>query len=156
MPDWLAHVLFAYVLCSILGMKFKLFTKENTALVMVGALIPDLVKVELGFDLIGMDVSDFLAPLHTPIGSLLSAALIALLFTEVVVVFSLFVLGFTTHFALDLLLGHVSGGMLLLFPVSWEEYQLGWIHADNYGVALILLCLAALIYMLQNRSPGAA
>jgi hypothetical protein len=81
---------------------------------MVGALIPDLVKIELGFDLIGIDVSDFLAPLHTPIGSFLSAALIALLFTEAVVVFSLFVLGFTTHFALDLLLGHVSGGMLTL------------------------------------------
>lgn len=30
MPDWLAHVLFAYILCSVLGMKFKLFTKENT------------------------------------------------------------------------------------------------------------------------------
>jgi len=39
MPDWLAHVLFAYVLCSVLGTKFKLFTKPNTALVMVGALI---------------------------------------------------------------------------------------------------------------------
>jgi hypothetical protein len=34
----------------------------------------------------------------TPIGSFLSAGLIALLFTEVLVVFSLLVLGFTTHF----------------------------------------------------------
>jgi hypothetical protein len=30
MPDWLAHALFAYILCSVLGLKFKLFTKENT------------------------------------------------------------------------------------------------------------------------------
>jgi len=74
-----------------------------------------------------------------------------LLFTEAVVVFSLFVLGFMTHFVLDLLLGHVCGGMLLLFPVSWQEYQLGWIHADNSWVALILLCLATLIYGFQNR-----
>jgi len=151
MPDWLAHVLFAYVLCSVLGMKFNQFTKANTALVMAGALIPDLVKLELGFDLLGIAVGDLLEPLHTPIGSLVSAGLIALLFSEVFVVFSLFFLGFATHFALDLLLGHVSGGMLLLFPVSWQEYQLGWIHADNSWVALILLCLATLIYVLQNR-----
>jgi len=31
---------------------------------MAGALIPDLVKIELGFDLIGMAVGDFLVPLH--------------------------------------------------------------------------------------------
>ena len=64
MPDWLAHVLLAYVLCSVLGTKFNHFTKENTALVMAGALIPDLVKLELGFDLFGIAVEDFLAPLH--------------------------------------------------------------------------------------------
>ena len=70
-------------------------------------------------------------------------------------VFALFVLGFTTHFLLDLLLGHVSGGMRLLFPVSWAEYQLGLIHADNSWVALILLGLAALVHVLQNRKrPG--
>ena len=156
MPDWLAHVLFAYVLCSVLGTKFNHFTKANTALVMAGALIPDLVKVKLGFDLLGIDVRPFLEPLHTPIGSLLSAALIALLFIEAVVVFSLFVLGFTTHFALDLLLGHVSGGMLLLFPVSWAEYQLGVIHSDNPWVALVLLGTSGFVYVLQNRSSGAA
>ena len=150
MPDWLAHVLFVYVLCSILGTRFKFFTEENTALVMLGALIPDLVKIELGFELIGIDATDFLMPLHTPAGSFLSAALLSLFFTEVLVVFSLFVLGFTTHFALDLLLGHVSGGMLLFFPVSWSEYQLGLIHSDDYGVALILLGLAALVYLFQN------
>ena len=155
MPDWLAHVLFAYILCSVPGTKFTVFAnKGNTALVMVGALIPDLVKIELGFDLLGIAVEDFIAPLHTPVGSFLSAGLIALLFTEGLMVFSLFVLGFTTHFALDLLLGHVSGGMLLLFPVSWQEYQLGLIQSDNYWAALILLFLAIVTFVLQNRGIG--
>ncbi|MGC9444791.1 MAG: metal-dependent hydrolase [Candidatus Methanospirareceae archaeon] len=153
MPDWLAHVLFAYILCSFWGTKFKVFdNKGNTALVMAGALIPDLVKVGLGFELLGVHAWDFFAPLHTPVGSFLSASLIALLFSEALVVFSLLVLGFITHFALDLLLGHVSGGMLLLFPVSWQEYQLGLIPADDYWVALILLVLAIIIlFVLQNR-----
>ena len=152
MPDWLAHVLFAYILCSVLGLKFRVFNKGNTALVMVGALIPDLVKIGLGFDLFGIAVWDFIAPLHTPVGSVLSAGLIALLFSEVFIVFALFVVGFTTHFVLDLLLGHVSGGMLLFFPVSWHEYQLGLIYSDNYSVALILLFLAAFVFILQNRT----
>jgi hypothetical protein len=155
MPDWLAHVLFAYILCSVLGLKYNVFAnKENTALVMVGALIPDLVKIGLGFDLLGIAMWDFVAPLHTPIGSVLSAGLIALLFSEVFIVFALLVVGFTTHFVLDLLLGHVSGGMLLFFPVSWQEYQLGLIHADNYSVALILLVFAAFLFVLQNRKIG--
>jgi hypothetical protein len=59
------------------------------------------------------------------------------------------------HFALDLLLEHVSGGMLLFFPISWQEYQLGVIHSHDYRVALVLLCLAALVYVLRNRTrPG--
>jgi hypothetical protein len=82
MPDWLAHVLFAYILCSILGRKFRVFNRENTAVVMIGALLPDIVKVRLGFDLISVEVWDFIAPLHTPIGSLLVAALISLFFYE--------------------------------------------------------------------------
>jgi len=106
MPDWLAHVLFAYILCSVLATKFTVFAnKGNTALVMVGALIPDLIKIGLGFDLLGIAVEDFIAPLHTPVGSFLSAGLMALLFTEALVAFALFVLGFATHFVLDLLLG---------------------------------------------------
>ena len=50
----------------------------------------------------------------------------------------------------------VSGDILLFFPVSWHEYQLGWLHSDDYMVALILLCVAALVYVLQNRSPDTA
>jgi hypothetical protein len=41
------------------------------------------------------------------------------------------------------------------FSVSWQEYQLGVIHADNSWAALILLGVALLVYVLQNRNrPG--
>jgi hypothetical protein len=154
MPDWLAHVLFAYILCSILGLKFRVFNRENTAVVMIGALLPDIVKVGLGFDLIGVEVWDFIAPLHTPVGSLFVAALISVFFYETGIVLLLLISGFTTHYLLDLLLGHVSGGMCLFFPFSWHEYQLGVIHSDNYGVALILTCVAAFVFVVQNRKIG--
>ena len=151
MPDWLAHVLFAYIVCNVLGIRFKIFNKENTAIVMIGALIPDIVKVGLGFDFFGLDVWNFIAPLHTPVGSLFSAALISLLFYESVLVFSLLIVGFTTHFILDLLMGHVSGGMLLLFPFSWDEYQLGSMQCDEYRIALIMVFLALLISIIQSK-----
>ena len=136
MPDWLAHVLFAYILCRVLGIKFKVFSNENTAIVMVGSLIPDIVKIGLVFDLAGVEIWDFITPLHTPAGSLLVAALISLLFCNLTV-FLLLVIGFTIHYVLDFLMGHVSGGMLLLFPFSWGEYQLGLIQSDNYYITLI-------------------
>jgi hypothetical protein len=41
--------------------------------------------------------------------------------------------------------------MLLLFPVSWHEYQLGLIHSDSYSVALIFLVLAAFMFVLQKN-----
>jgi len=151
MPDWLAHILVAYILCSILRIKFKVFSKENTAIVMVGALIPDIVKVGLIFDSLGMDVWDFIAPFHTPVGSILSAALFSLLFEFEARkrIFSLLILGASTHLALDFLLMHVSGGMLLLFPFSWGKWQLGVIQCDNYYVALIALLLACVIYIIS-------
>jgi hypothetical protein len=150
MPDWLAHILVVYILCSILGIKFKVFSKENTAIVMVGALIPDIVKVGLIFDFLGIDVWDFIAPLHTPVGSMLSAALFSLLFEEIKrkLIFSLLILGASTHFALDFLLMHVSGGMLLLFPFSWGGWQLGVIQYDNYYVVLLALIVACTIYVI--------
>lgn len=151
MPDWLAHVLFAYILRSILGLKFRVFNRENTAVVMIGALLPDIVKVGLGFDLIGVEVWDFIVPLHTPIGSLLVAALISVFFYETGIVLFLLISGFATHYLLDLLLGHVSGGMRLFFPFSWQEYQWGLIHCDDYRITVILVVLALIIFTIQNR-----
>lgn len=150
MPDWLAHILTAWILCKLLQSKFKLFDSKNTAIVMVGALIPDIVKVGLLFDFLRMDVWDFIAPFHTPIGSMLSAALFSLLFEERKRIFSLLILGASTHLALDFLLMHVSGGMLLLFPFSWGKWQLRVIHCDNYYVALIALLLASVIYIISK------
>lgn len=36
-------------------------------------------------------------------------------------------------------MGHVSGGMLLLFPFSWDGHQLGLIQCDDCRITLILI-----------------
>ena len=151
MPDWLAHVLFAYALSKVLEIRFNSFRKEYTAIVVAGSLVPDVVKVGLIFGWFGVNIRDFIAALHTPVCSLLVAGLVSLLFYESAAVFLLLVLGFTTHYALDFLMGHVSGGMLLLFPFSWEGYQLGLIQVDNYMVALVVVILAILVYIYARK-----
>jgi len=67
---------------------------------MVGALIPDIVKVGLLFDFLGMDVWDLIAPLHTPVGSMLYAALFSLLFEERIRILYLLIFGasFTDYY----------------------------------------------------------
>ncbi len=61
MPNWLAHVLFAYVLCKVSGIRFK-FNNENTAIVMVGSLIPDVVKIGMSFDFVRYRRMGFYCP----------------------------------------------------------------------------------------------
>ncbi|MFP3909630.1 MAG: metal-dependent hydrolase [Archaeoglobaceae archaeon] len=152
MPDWLAHIAFAFVLCVVLGMRFKTFRENRyVALVMVGSLVPDLFKITILFDWLGYEVGEFLAPLHTPAGALLSAGMISLLFYGAMLVFSLLVVGVASHFALDLLLGHVSGGMLMLFPFSWQGYQLGLIQSDNYWITLVLVVVAVMLLYVQRK-----
>ncbi len=148
MPDWLAHLAFAYILCRILRYRFP-FDTHRTMLVMVGSLIPDLVKIELLFDFFGIEM-EFLTPLHTPIGSVLSAAIVASLFSEMMLTFSLFLLGAATHLGLDLLMGHVEGGIHLLFPFSWDTYQLGIIQCDEWRLTVVLVVVALGIFLVER------
>ncbi|AGK60097.1 hypothetical protein Asulf_00061 [Archaeoglobus sulfaticallidus PM70-1] len=48
--------------------------------------------------------------------------------------------GFTTHYMLDLLLKHVSSGIPLLFPFSWEE-SWGWYRVMIAGWLLVVLAV---------------
>jgi len=145
MPDWLAHVLFAYVMCWVVSLRFNVFGNAKTGVVLLGALLPDVVKINLLFQLLGLDVWDFIAVLHTPVGSLLLAALLSLFFNRPGEVFPLFLFGSATHFFLDFLLIRLGGGLLFFFPFSWTGYQLEIIQIDNYSIALILVFISVII-----------
>ena len=47
MPDLLAHVLIAYSVCRVLSWRYPWITTQYITLGMVGAFIPDLVKIKL-------------------------------------------------------------------------------------------------------------
>lgn len=148
----MAHLAFVFILCTLLALKWPVFGGRNTVLVMVGAVLPDLFKLYLPLPLIFID---YLALFHIPIGTLLMCGLGSLLFEEGtrVRVFLLFTFGMATHYALDALLKHVTGGILFLYPLSWETWQLQLVRPDNWLGTTILVAAAVLLWgLLKVRS----
>jgi hypothetical protein len=138
MPDWLTH--------SLVGWITGKTTKQDIALIVIGALIPDLVKIDMLFIWLQGESSQFFDPLHTPIGALLVAGIIAVFFQDIRKAFLSLSIGVSTHFILDFFLVHVHGGMKLLFPFSWEEWQVYLIRIDDYRMTIGAVLAALLIY----------
>jgi hypothetical protein len=140
MPDWLTHTLVGWITGKT--------TRQDVALVVIGSLIPDLVKINLAFTWLGLNDYQFFDPLHTPIGALLIAGIIAVFFPDIRKAFIPLGIGVSTHFILDFFLVHIHEGMKLLFPFSWSEWQFYLIRSDDYRMTIVAVLLAILIYMI--------
>lgn len=149
MPDWIAHVLVAWSLCTILGFKFKQFDQYNSAIVVLGALIPDLYKIYILMGIIGIEILNFVTPLHVILGSLLVAGIISLFFTKIKKTFLFLALGISTHYMLDLLL--ISGGIALLYPFSSLKFQIGIITVYDYNITIISIFIALILYFIYKK-----
>lgn len=139
MPDWFTH--------SLIGWITGKTTKQGISLIVIGALIPDLVKINLLFTWLQVDSHQFFEPLHTPIGALLVAGIIAVFFPDIRKAFLPLGIGVSTHFILDFFLVHLHGGMKLLFPFSWDGWQWYLIRSDDYRVTLFAMLAAVLVYV---------
>jgi hypothetical protein len=144
----MAHIAFAFILCALLALRWPVFGGRNTVLVMIGAILPDIFKLYLPLQMLGIYAQDSLALFHIPIGTLLVCGVCALLFEDGtrVRVFLLFTFGMATHYALDVLLIKVSGGLMLLYPLSWETWQLQLVRPENWLGTTILVAVAFLVY----------
>ena len=120
-------------------------------LVITGRLIPDLAKIVLGSKFIGIDAYEYLATLHLPSGSILVAGIISLLFPEKKKAFLFLGLGVLTHYSLDLILEHVSGGIYLFYPFSWWQWQLEITNSSDYLITLLALCIAGIVYLIGRE-----
>ena len=91
------------------------------------------------------------SPLHMPAGMLLSAWLLSLLFGADVRrgVFWNLLGGMALHLGLDMLQSHLGVGYALLFPVSYQTFELGWIGSE--ATVPVALPLAALAWWLWRR-----
>jgi hypothetical protein len=138
MPDWFTHSLIGWITGKTI--------KQDVALVVIGSLIPDLVKIDLLFTWLQGESSQFFAPLHTPIGAIFVAGIIAVFFQDIRKTFIPLIIGVSTHFILDFFLVHTHGGIKLLFPFSWEGWQISLIRSDDYWVTIVAVLAALLVY----------
>jgi len=150
MPDWLTHIPVAWTACKILGFKYRQFDGEGTSIAMLGSIIPDIIKISVPLESLGIiDVWDYIMPVHMPVGSLIIAGIISLFFRDKKMVFIFLVFGIVTHFSLDLLLTYVSGGIYLFYPFSWDTYQLRLISTVDYNITILAILAALFVYLLS-------
>lgn len=154
MPDWITHLAVAWTLCTLLSFRYKQFTPANTAIVMVGALIPDIYKTVLVGPYIGMYLYDILRPIHLPVGSFIIGGMISLFFRERKIIFLFLALGIVTHYALDLLLKTVSGGIILFYPFYWGQWQFNLVANDDYHISILALAIALVVYVVSYKLRG--
>jgi hypothetical protein len=151
LPDWVAHIAVAWTLCRILSFRYKEFNAANTMIVITGALIPDISKLILVFRVLGLDLSEYLSVIHIPTGSVVIAGMISMLFPKKKQTFLFLGLGILTHYCLDIFLEHVSGGIYLLFPFTWLQWQLEITNSSDYLVTLLALCIAGIVYLIGKE-----
>jgi len=150
MPDWVVHVAVAWTLCRVLRFKYPQLDPANTALVMVGSVFPDAIKISILLEWMGLDWWDYLQAFHLPIGAFLLAGIAALLFKEKKTAFILLSAGIITHFALDLLLIQLGNGIYLIYPISWMGFSFNLVPNDDYIISIAALLVALGIYFLSK------
>lgn len=151
MPDWITHIVVAWTICRVLRFKYDTFNSANTMIVIAGALIPDLAKVMVALKLVGMSADEYFSTIHLPTGSVIIAGMISLLFPNKKQTFLLLGLGVFTHYALDLILEQVSGGIYLFYPLSWWQWQLEFTNSSDYLITLLALAIAGLVYLIGKE-----
>jgi len=139
MPDWFAHTMIGWITGKLL--------KREVGLVVVGSLIPDLVKMNHIALFLGEDLQSFFNPFHTPAGSILVAGILALFFLETKKVFFALVIGIITHFVMDFFLIGATRGIQFLFPFSWEYWRFNEIMVDyRFTVLVSFVALGLYLY----------
>lgn len=157
MPDLFTHVCVAYIISIALNIK----EPHHRALVIAGAILPDIWKVYLVFSpFIGhYAAKNLFAPLHTVFGTLISTALFTSFFEKNLwkKFYLLLLLGASSHFLLDAFLwpyGWPSGEAIWFFwPLFTIEFQHGFIWPDSYLPAVvsgIIVCVVILIKHLKK------
>ena len=141
MPDWFTHTVVGWIT----GKAIKM----EVGLIVVGSIIPDIKYINLAFlKLFNVNLHTYLDVFHTLIGAFLIAGIFSLFFKNFKKAFIAFSIGITTHFILDLLLTHTTGGMKLFFPFSWSEWQFHLIRSEDYRMTIIALFAAIIVYVL--------
>lgn len=125
-----------------------------TAVFVLGTVLPDLCSrvpaIALGYVHVHLVRLPALAthgwqPLHQPVGMLILAYLVAMMFQESVrrAVFANLVGGMALHLLVDMLQDHHGAGYLVGFPVWTGSFEFGWIGSEATVWWAVPLAIAA-------------
>lgn len=154
MAELLTHILVAYILATLLSWRYEWLTPQFVTVAMVGAMIPDLNRLDLLFpaDMIEAAIGlpfDWGA-FHVLGGSVLAVGIGTLVAPPEYRkrVFALLFLGMASHHAFDLLLVNVSG---YTYAVFWPLTQYNPPSVDLYlssdwWTAAISASIAAVVW----------
>lgn len=159
MADVLTHVLVGYILGVALSVRYEWLRPPHVTLVMVGALSPDFVKIQLlvpdGLVAALLGTSFSWDPLHTLGGNLLVLLLGTLCISpgQRRRAFSLLVVGALTHHVLDVSLLTVTGHAYAVFwPLTAYQPPSGGLYlSSDVWPALVAGTLAAAAWVLRYR-----
>lgn len=154
MADLLTHVLVAYTLGIVLSWKYRWIKSHHVTMMMVGAAIPDLVRIRLLIpshvieDLLGIPFS--WDPIHTLGGSILIVLILTMLFKEDANsegskrLFLVLFAGMVSHLFLDALLITASGHTYAIFwPLTDYRPVISGVYLSTDVIPAVISLIAA-------------
>lgn len=160
MPDLLTHVTFVFIVLTILSWRYS-WLRPFISVGMVGAIIPDLVKIHLFLS--GRTVETLLGipfawrPIHTVGGAMVIAGIGALLFPKGYRrrAFGTLVFGAETGLLLDAGLRRANSlTQPFFYPFSWWQPPSGNLYlSSDFWPAVVTVIVALGIWMLDRRLP---
>ncbi len=162
MADLLTHVLVAYTLGIVLSWKYRWIKSHHVTMMMVGAAIPDLVRIRLLIpshaieDLLGIPFS--WDPIHTLGGSILIVLILTMLFKEDANsegskrLFLVLFAGMVSHLFLDALLITASGHTYAIFwPLTDYRPVISGVYLSTDVLPAVISFIAAASVRLIDR-----
>lgn len=142
MPELLTHVLLAYAIATLAMLKFKNIGRKERAFFVMGTIIPDLTKAGYIFNLLRINLWDYLSVFETLLGVFISCVFLATFSEEKQKATMLLFSGAIMHIFLDLLIMHASPTTPLFFPFYMKSFELGIIRADTFALTIFAILAA--------------
>ncbi|WP_049889102.1 metal-dependent hydrolase [Natronolimnohabitans innermongolicus] len=159
MADVLTHVLVGYVIGMLLSFRVERIGPAHVTLVMLGALSPDVVKIQHvvpdGAVAALLGVPFAWGPVHTLVGSALVIGLIALVVAPAnrLLAVALLAVGALSHHVLDVLLVTPTGEAYAVFwPLLEYRPPAGdlYLSSDRWP-AVVAGCCALVVWLIDRR-----
>lgn len=160
MADLLTHVLAAYALATVASWRYERLTEPRVAVVMIGALLPDLNRIGLLVTDAAIEsalgVSFDIDGIHTLGGAVLLAGVGAMVVADRHRrVFALLLAGALSHLLVDGVKAYADGEAgVWLYPFAWYRHPTPNLYVSSDPGLLLTALLVAVVVAGIDRTRG--